>query len=44
MKKHIVFLFALLVVLVSDQPSRTQETAATLGGLKRDFALRQRPA
>src|SRR2546425_881979 len=36
MKKHIVFLFALLLVLVSDQPSRTQETAATLGGLKQE--------
>src|SRR6184192_60689 len=36
MKKHIVFLVALLLVLVSDQPSRTQETAATLGGLKQE--------
>src|SRR5947207_12145522 len=36
MKKHIVFLFALLLVLVSDETCRTQETAATLDSLKQE--------
>src|SRR5437867_5687628 len=36
MKKHIVFLFALLFVLALGRPSRTQESAATLTGLKQE--------
>src|SRR3989449_1403325 len=36
MKKSIVFLFALLLMLGMERPSRTQEAAASLSGLKQE--------